>query len=62
MVAPLAQQPTVMPPCTAGNIEALYTSWVDQPAGNCPMPASTCVTKQAGRFCPLSQPSWSAYR
>ena len=39
-----------------------YTSWVDDPPGSCPDPVSTCVTKQGGRFCPLKQPPWSAYR
>ena len=42
--------------------QGLYTSWVDDPPGNCPDPVSPCLTKQGGRFCPVRQPDWSAYR
>ena len=47
---------------TCGTLQGLYTSWVDDPPGSCPDPVSPCVTKQGGRFCPIQQPDWSAYR
>lgn len=46
-----------------GNVERLYTQWVDNPPSNCPAPLpGSCVTKQQGRFCPVKQPDWSAFR
>ncbi|EIE18216.1 Metallo-dependent phosphatase [Coccomyxa subellipsoidea C-169] len=46
-----------------GNIEKLYTDWVDQPPSNCPLPGTAaCPTLQEGSFCPAQQPPWSAYR
>ena len=49
--------------CAAGNIEKLYTEWVDSPPSNCPAEDVTaCPTRQNGNFCPVSQPDWSAFR
>jgi len=46
-----------------GNVERLYTKWVDEGPENCPDPATVaCPTFQGGRFCPDRQPSWSAFR
>ena len=47
----------------AGNIEQLYTDWVDMPTSMCPPESvADCPTKQDGRFCPQKQPAWSAFR
>ena len=47
----------------AGNIEKLYTDWVDRPTSNCPLEdTADCPTRQQGHFCPQSQPAWSAFR
>eukprot|EP01026_Neomeris_dumetosa_P058141 TRINITY_DN5391_c0_g1_i3.p1 TRINITY_DN5391_c0_g1~~TRINITY_DN5391_c0_g1_i3.p1 ORF type:complete len:479 (-),score=44.89 TRINITY_DN5391_c0_g1_i3:439-1674(-) len=51
-----------------GNIEALYTTWVNKTY--CPTPTTKgpwyqptrCPTFQDGKYCPDSQPPWSAFR
>ncbi|KAK9805338.1 hypothetical protein WJX73_003577 [Symbiochloris irregularis] len=46
-----------------GNVERLYTQWVDSPPSNCPDPLpGSCKTEQHGHFCPQQQPEWSAFR